>query len=252
MSTSFANHVSVVTGGSTGIGLSIAQALVARGAKRVYITGRSEHSLKAAAAHLGEAAIAVISDVSSLSDLVRLKDEIEKNGDRLDSVFANAGICEKNEFGSTEEADYDKTFDINVKGVFYTVQTLLPLVKDGASLVLTASICANNGMEGLSLYNASKAAVRSFARTWANDLRGRKIRVNALSPGFTLTPLMENGLHMGAAEIEAMKDAVGGQVPLGYMAGPDEIATAGLFLASEDARYVNGIELTVDGGVSQI
>lgn len=132
------------------------------------------------------------------------------------------------------------------------VQTLLPLVKDGASLVLTASICANNGMEGLSLYNASKAAVRSFARTWANDLRGRKIRVNALSPGFTFTSLFENGLKMSDAEIEALKGHVVGQVPLGHMAEPAEIATAALFLASTDANYVNGIELTVDGGVSQI
>lgn len=193
-----------------------------------------------------------MSDVSSFSDLGKLKAEIEKHGDRLDSVFANAGICEKNEFGKTSEDAFDKPFDINVKGVFFTVQTLLPVVNDGASLVLTASICANNGMEDLSLYNASKAAVRSFARTWANDLRNRKIRVNALSPGFTFTSLFENGLQMSGVEIEALKDHVAGQVPLGYMAEPAEIATAALFLASTDARYVNGIEMTVDGGVSQI
>jgi NAD(P)-dependent dehydrogenase (short-subunit alcohol dehydrogenase family) len=252
MSTKFSNHVSVVTGGSTGIGFSIAQALIEQGAKRVYITGRSARTLNEAAARLGNAAVAVISDVSSLPDLEKLKKAIDAHGDRLDSVFANAGICEKNEIGKTEEAEFDKTFDINVKGVFFTVQTLLPLVKDGASLVLTASICANNGMEGLSLYNASKSAVRSFARTWANDLRGRKIRVNALSPGFTLTPLMENGLHLNDAEIEALKDYAAQEVPLGYMAEPAEIATAALFLASQDAKYVNGTELTVDGGISQI
>ncbi len=244
--------MAVVTGGSTGIGFSIAQALVAQGAKRVYITGRTAKTLHEAAAQLGQAAVAVISDVSSLSDLAKLKAEIDKHGDRLDSVFANAGICEKNDFGNTGEAEFDKTFDINVKGVFFTVQTLLPLVKDGASVVLTASICANNGMEGLSLYNASKSAVRSFARTWANDLRDRKIRVNALSPGFTLTPLMENGLQMGKAEIEALKEFAAAQVPAGYLADPAEIASAALFLASEDAKFVNGIELTVDGGVSQI
>jgi NAD(P)-dependent dehydrogenase (short-subunit alcohol dehydrogenase family) len=252
VSTKFLNHVSVVTGGSTGIGFSIAEALVAQGAKRVYITGRSAKTLNEAASQLGKAAVAVVSDVTSLSDLEKIKAEIEKQGDKLDSVFANAGICEKNEMGNTSEAVFDKSFDINVKGVFFTVQSLLPLVKDGASLVLTASICANNGMAGLSLYNASKAAVRSFARTWANDLRDRKIRVNALSPGFTLTPLMQNGLGMGDAEIEALKEYTAREVPLGYMAESAEIATAALFLASEDAKYVNGIELTVDGGLSQI
>lgn len=140
---------------------------------------------------------------------------------------------------------------MNVKGVFFTVQTLLPLMKDGASIVLTASICANNGMEGLSLYNASKSAVRSFARTWANELKDRKIRANALSPGFTRTPLMDNGLKMDESQIQALKDHVAQIVPLGYMAQPEEIATAALFLASADAKYVNGVELTVDGGLSQ-
>ncbi len=252
MSFKFSNHVAVVTGGSSGIGFSIAQALILQGVKRVYITGRSAGSLKEATARLGEAAVAVVSDVSSPSDLKKLKDEIERRGDRLDCVFANAGICEKNEIGKTKEIEFDRTFDINVKGVFFTVQTLLPLVKDGASLVLTASICANSGMERLSLYNASKAAVRSFARSWANDLRDRKIRVNALSPGFTFTSLFENGLRMSVGEIEALKEDVGGKVPLGYMAEPAEIASAALFLASNDGRYVNGIEMTVDGGVSQI
>jgi NAD(P)-dependent dehydrogenase (short-subunit alcohol dehydrogenase family) len=252
VSRKFENHVSVVTGGSTGIGFSIAQGLIAEGARRVYITGRSAGTLNEAAALLGGAAVPVVSDVSSFSDLEKLKGEIEERGDTLDSVFANAGICEKNEFGNTAEADFDRTFDINVKGVFFTVQTLVPLVKDGASLVLTASICANNGMEGLSLYNASKSAVRSFARTWANELRGRKIRVNALSPGFTLTPLMKNGLNMGEAEIQALRDFAAREVPLGYMAEPAEIAAAGLFLASQDASYINGIELTVDGGLEQI
>ena len=132
------------------------------------------------------------------------------------------------------------------------MQTLLPLLDDGAAVVLTASICSSNGMAELSAYNASKAAVRSFARTWTNDLRGRKIRVNALSPGFTLTPLMDNSLKLNAAQIDSMKEHVAQAAPLGYMATPDEIASAGLFLASADARYITGIELTVDGGVSQI
>ncbi|MCB5196792.1 SDR family oxidoreductase [Deefgea salmonis] len=252
MSGKFLNQVAVVTGGSTGIGFAIAKALLTEGAKRVYITGRSAKSLDEATATLGDAAISVVSDVSSLANLQTLKHEIEKRGDQLDAVFANAGIAENNFFGETTEADFGKTFDINVKGVFFTVQTLLPLVKDGASVVLTASMVANKGMENFSLYSASKAAVRSFARSWANDLKGRKIRVNALSPGFTRTPIMENGLKWDEAQIEAFKNYAEGVVPLGYVAQPEEIATAALFLASNDARYVNGIELTVDGGLTQI
>lgn len=252
MSEKFLNKVAIVTGGSTGIGFSIAEALITEGARRVYVTARTAHSLDRAVAELGERAIAVVSDVASFSDLQKLKNAIESQGDQLDAIFANAGICEKNRFGETTEVDFDKTFDINVKGVFFTVQTLLPLLGDGGSVVLTSSICSSNGMEELSLYNASKAAVRSFARTWANDLKGRKIRVNAISPGFTRTPLMENGLKMDESQIDTLKEFTAQTVPLGYMAQPEEIATAALFLASEDARYVNGVELTVDGGYSQV
>jgi NAD(P)-dependent dehydrogenase (short-subunit alcohol dehydrogenase family) len=248
----FTNQVAVVTGGSTGIGFAIAQELIVSGAKRVYITGRSTKSLSEAALALGDKAVAVMSDVAQQADLQKLKAEIEKHGDSLDMVFANAGIAEENHFGQTIEAEFDKTFDINVKGVFFTVQTLLPLLKDGGSVVITASIVANKGMPNLSLYNASKAAVRSFARSWANDLKGRKIRVNALSPGLTRTPIMENGLKMDAKKIAALSAYAAEVVPLGYVAQPQEIATAALFLASNDARYVNGVELTVDGGYSQI
>jgi NAD(P)-dependent dehydrogenase (short-subunit alcohol dehydrogenase family) len=252
MSAPFTNQVAVVTGGSTGIGFAIAQALITRGAKRVYITGRSAKTLDEAALALGSKAVAVVSDVAQQADLQKLKAEIEKHGDSLNTVFANAGIAEENHFGETAEAEFDKTFDINVKGVFFTVQTLLPLLKDGGSVVITASIVANKGMPNLSLYNASKAAVRSFARSWANDLKARKIRVNALSPGLTRTPIMENGLKWDAEKIAGLSTYAAEVVPLGYVAQPDEIATAALFLASEDARYVNGVELTVDGGLSQI
>lgn len=252
MSHRFTNQVAVVTGGSTGIGLAIAKALLAEGAKRVYVTGRTLKTLDEAASLLGEDAICVVSDVAKLCDLQKLKSEIEKRGDRLNAIFANAGVAENNCFGETTEDAFAQTFDINVKGVFFTVQTLLPLLTDDASIVLTASIVANKGMENLSLYNASKAAVRSFARSWANDLRERKIRVNAISPGFTRTPIMENGLKMDAAQIAALSDHAATVVPLGYMAQPDEIASAALFLISADARYINGIELTVDGGFSQI
>lgn len=252
MSGQFADQVAVVTGASTGIGFAIAQGLIAEGAKRVYITGRSAATLEAAAAKLGERAVAVISDVARQADLDKLKATIEAGGDQLDSVFANAGICEKNPLGETTEAAYFNLFDINVKGVFFTVQTLMPLLKDGASIVLTASICSSNGMEGLSLYNASKAAVRSFARTWANELKSRKIRANVLSPGFTRTPLMDNGLKMSESDIAALRQHVEHITPLGYMAQPEEIASSALFLASADAKYVNGVELMVDGGLSQI
>ncbi|WP_223538155.1 SDR family oxidoreductase [Pseudomonas sp. GL-B-16] len=252
MSGKFINQIAVVTGGSTGIGFAIAQALVAEGAKRVYITGRSAATLDAAVTTLGDKAVAVVSDVAKQADLDALKALIELRDGQLDAVFANAGVCEKNPVGETTEAAYYNMFDINVKGVFFTVQTLLPLMKDGSSIVLTASICSSIGMEGLSLYNASKAAVRSFARTWANELKGRKIRVNALSPGFTRTPLMDNGLKMDESEIDSLKDHIAQIVPLGYMAQPEEIASSALFLASADARYVNGVELMVDGGLTQI
>jgi len=252
MSGKFFNQVAVVTGGSTGIGYAIAHALIAEGAKRVYITGRSAATLDTAVTTLGEKAIAVVSDVTQQTDLDALKTLVEQQEGQLDVLFANAGICEKNPIGETSEATYYNTFDINVKGVFFTVQTLLPLLKDRAAIVLTASICSSNGMEGLSLYNASKAAVRSFARTWANELKDRKIRVNALSPGFTRTPLMDNGLNMDESQIQALAEHVAQITPLGYMAQPEEIASSALFLASEDARYVNGVELMVDGGLSQV
>ena len=248
----FTNQVVAITGGSTGIGLATAQAFLAAGAKRVYITGRNAKSLDAAVSQLGERAIAVVSDVAKLADIETLKSAIESHGDQLDVVFANAGIAENNGFGNTSEAEFDKTFDINVKGMFFTVQTLLPLLKDGGSVVLTASIVANKGMPNLSLYNASKAAVRSFARSWANDLKGRKIRVNAVSPGYTRTPIFENGLKMDESQIAAFYEHAKQAVPLGYVAQPEEIAPAVLFLASPAASYVNGIEFTLDGGLAQV
>jgi NAD(P)-dependent dehydrogenase (short-subunit alcohol dehydrogenase family) len=252
MSMKFSNQVAVVTGGSTGIGLAIAKALLNEGAKRVYITGRSAKSLDAAASILGPAAVAVVSDVAQQEDLNKLKSEIESRSDQVDALFANAGIAETNQLGATSEDEFAKTFDINVKGVFFTVQTLLPLLKEGSAVVLTASIVASKGMPNLSLYSASKAAVRSFARSWANDLRSRKIRVNALSPGYTRTPIMENGLKLSEEQIAGLYEHAKETVPLGYVAQPDEIASAALFLASSEAGYINGVELMVDGGLTQI
>jgi NAD(P)-dependent dehydrogenase (short-subunit alcohol dehydrogenase family) len=248
----FANQIALVTGGSTGIGYAIAKALLDQGAKRVYLTGRSAPTLEEAAKSLGTGAVTLISDVVRLDDLQVLKEEIVGRGDGLDMIFANAGIAENNLFGQTTEGEFAKTFNINVRGIFFTVQTLLPLLKDAGAIILTGSIVGNKGMEKLSLYNASKAAVRSFARSWSNDLKDRKIRVNCLSPGFTRTPIMENGLKLDATQIEGLKDYVRSAVPLGAMAHPDEIASAALFLASNEARYITGIELTVDGGFTMI
>ena len=248
----FDQQVIVVTGGSSGIGLAIARAAINEGARRVYITGRSRETLDSALEMLGERAIALVSDVSRSSDLARLRAEIEKQGYSLDAVFANAGIAASNTLGATSEEQYDELFGINVKGVLLTVQTLLPLMVDGSSLVLTSSIVSGKGMENLSLYSASKAAVRSFARSWANDLKGRGIRVNALSPGFTRTPIMKNGLKWNDEQIAAFDEQAKTLVPLGHVATPESIASAALFLASGDADYVNGVELAVDGGFSQI
>jgi NAD(P)-dependent dehydrogenase (short-subunit alcohol dehydrogenase family) len=248
----FENQVVAITGGSTGIGLAAAKAFLEEGAARVYITGRTSATLEAAARGLGERVVAVVADVAQAEGRDRLQAEIATRHDRLDVVFANAGVAEKNIFGETAEAEFDHTFGINVKGLFFTVQSLLPHLRDGGAVVLNASIVANKGLPELSLYNASKAAVRSFARSWANDLKARNIRVNAVSPGITRTPILENGLKMDADQIAGMEAYARDAVPAGRFARPEEIAQAVLFVASRDASYVNGIELTVDGGLSQI
>ncbi|TCV55116.1 NAD(P)-dependent dehydrogenase (short-subunit alcohol dehydrogenase family) [Agrobacterium tumefaciens] len=252
MSGLFSGQVVVVTGGSTGIGFSVARLFLEGGASAVYVTGRNSANLDAAVAKLGEGAIGFVSDVAKLSDLEQLKARIEADGRKVDVLVANAGIAENNDLGATHEALYDRIFDINVKGVFYTVQTLLPVLKDGGSIVLTGSIVGNKGMEKLSAYNASKAAVRSFARSFANDLKAREIRVNTVSPGVTRTPIMENGLKMDDEKIAGFKAYLKDAAPIGRMADPDEIAEAVLFLASSKASYITGVELSVDGGLAQI
>ena len=248
----FQNQIVAVTGGSTGIGYSAAEAFVAEGAARVYITGRTAGTLQAAADRLGNRAVAVVADVGTSAGRQALKAAIEANGDRLDVVFANAGIAEFNTFEETDEAFFDRTFAINVKGVYFTVQSLLPLIKDGGSVVLTGSIVGNKGMPNLSVYNASKAAVRSFARSLANDLKARKIRVNTLSPGATRTPIMDHGLKLGTDGIADFEAMLAANAPAGRMGVPAEIAEAALFLASPAASYVNGVELSVDGGLAQV
>jgi NAD(P)-dependent dehydrogenase (short-subunit alcohol dehydrogenase family) len=251
MSQRFQGKTIVVTGGSTGIGLASAQAFLNEGAARVYITGRNEATLAEAAAKLGPKSVAVAGDVANLSDLEKLKAKIEGAGDRLDVIFANAGVAETNALGETSEAQFDRIFGVNVKGLFFTTQTLLPLLRDGGAIVLTASIAGSTGFAGFSLYNATKAAVRSFARTWSNDLKGRGIRVNAVSPGVTETPII-HGLKLTEEQIAGFIAHVQATAPSGRVASPEEIAAPVLFLASSDASYVNGAELSVDGGLAQV
>lgn len=246
MSGKLSGKVALVTGGSSGIGLATARRFVEEGA-RVYITGRREAELAAAAGSIGAGVTAVRGDVSDLADLDRLYARIGEEQGRLDVVFANAGLGEFAPLGEVTEAHFDKIFGVNVKGLVFTVQKALPLLPDGASVILNASIVSVKGMPNFSVYSASKAAVRSFARTWSVDLRGRRIRVNALSPGFIPTPAYE---YLGITD-ETVEAAVG-SIPLGRTGTSEEIAKAALFLASDDSSYVSGIELFVDGGYAQI
>jgi NAD(P)-dependent dehydrogenase (short-subunit alcohol dehydrogenase family) len=248
----FKSKTIVITGGSTGIGLSSAIEFANRDAAKIYITGRNLETLNEAKEKIGNICVIFQGDVARIDDCEKLAQLIQSNNDKIDVIFANAGIAENNNFGATTPEEFDKIFDINVRGLFFSVQSLLHLMVDEGAIILTSSIVGNKGMAKLSLYNASKAAVRSFARSWANDLRGRKIRVNTLSPGVTLTPIMKNGLKMNDEAIKGFQDYLKDAAPLGRMAQPIEIAKAAIFLASNDASYINGIELSVDGGLAQI
>ncbi len=250
--TTFDKQCALVTGASSGIGLATARALLAQGARRVYLVGRNADRLASAAHALGERAIALPGDVASLADLEQIAGAIAARGDTLDILFANAGVAVNNELGATDEAAYAHIFDINVRGVFFTVQTLLPLLRDGASVILNASVAGFKGLPNLSVYNASKAAVRSFARSWSVDLKPRAIRVNAISPGITHTPILQHGLGLDQSGIDGLESFVSAGAPSGRMAQPEEIAAAVLFLASGAASYVNGAELCADGGFAQV
>ena len=241
--------VALVTGGNSGIGLATARQFVNEGAY-VIITGRREPEL-AAVKEIGRNVTAVRGDVSNLDDLERLFAQIQREKGRLDIVFANAGVAKYAPLGTITEDFYDSIFDVNVKGLLFTVQKALPLLPDGASIILNASIVASKGLGANSVYSATKAAVRSFARTWTTDLKARRIRVNAVSPGATDTPGLNDLLASGEAGQERLK-TLSTSIPLGRLGTPDEVARAVVFLASDDSSYITGTELFVDGGFAQV
>ncbi len=243
--------IALITGGSSGIGLATAQEFVKQGAY-VYITGRRKAELDKAVKAIGEKHVtAVQADASKLPDLDRLIDKIKAEKGRLDVVFANAGGGEFAPLGAITEEHYDKTFNTNVKGLLFTVQKALPLIPDGGSIILNASIVSQKGVPAFSVYSATKAAVRSFARSWTQDLKDRKIRVNAISPGPIDTPILD-GLGRTEEERKGIKNQFASIVPLGRMGQPEEIAKAAVFLGSEDASFIAGAELFVDGGAAQV
>ena len=246
----FTNKVVVVTGGTSGIGLATATAFAAEGAS-VFITGRRQEALDAALKQIGGRVTGVRGDMASLADIDRLYDAVQQKHAQIDVVFANAGGGEMVPLGAITEEHYQKTFDTNVKGVLFTVQKALPLLKDGASVILTSSTTSISGTPAFSVYSATKAAVRNFARNWILDLKDRRIRVNAISPGVTDTAGL-NELFGGGDQAEGTKDYLAGLIPAGRVGQPGEIAKAVLFLASDDASFVNGVELFVDGGMAQI
>lgn len=250
MSKKFAGKIAVVTGGSTGIGLATAKRFIQEGMDHVLITGRHKEALDAAAAEIGNNVTRIQGDVGNLSELDRLYDAVKKDNRPLDIIFANAGVAKLAQFGTVDEKFFDLHFNANVKGLFFSVQKGLPLMKSGGSIILTGSIADSKGFPAMSVYSATKGAVRSFARSWTNDLRDRRIRVNVLSPGHIDTPIMES-LRQGEA-LARMKQEMANNVPLGRLGDPDEIAKAVSFLASDEASYVSGVELFVDGGVAQI
>ncbi len=243
--------IAVVTGGNSGIGLATAQRFVAEGAY-VFITGRRQSELEAAVKQIGKSATAVQGDVSNLADLDRFYATVKQQKGHVDVLFANAGTGEIGPLGAITEEQFDKTFNANVKGLLFSVQKALPLLKDGSSIILNASMVSSTGSPGLAVYSASKAAVRSFARTFTSDLKDRKIRVNAVSPGVIPSPGYRNSLGWTDEQIQQYVDSVVGKIPLGRTGTLDEVAKAVTFLASDESSYVAGIELFVDGGMTQV
>src|SRR5216683_7763147 len=242
--------IALVTGGNGGIGLATAKQFVNEGAY-AFITGRRDTELAAAVKEIGRNVTGIQGDVSNLGDLDRLYAQMKREKGKLDIVFANAGVAKFAAFGTITEELYDWTFDINVKGLLFTVQKALPLLPDGASIILNSSVVGSKGLPINSVYSATKAAIRSFARTWTTDLKDRRIRVNAVSPGSIDTPGLSNLLASSETGQQRLK-MISTNVPLGRLGTADEIAKAVVFLASDDASYVTGTELFVDGGFAQV
>ena len=242
--------IALITGGNSGIGLATAKRFVNEGAY-VFVTGRRDTELAAAVKEIGHGVTGVQGDVSNLGDLDRLFTQIKQEKGRLDIVFANAGIAKYARFGEISEELYDSIFDVNVKGLLFTVQKALPLLPDGASIILNASVVGSKGLSSNSVYSATKAAIRSFARTWTTDLKDRHIRVNAVSPGTIDTPGLSELLASSQVG-EQRRKMISTSIPLGRFGTPDEIAKAVVFLASDDSSYVSGAEIFVDGGFAQV
>jgi len=243
--------VAVITGGNSGLGLATAERFVAEGAY-VFITGRRQAELDAAVKRLGKNVSGVQGDISNLGDLDRLYASVKEQKGRIDILFANAGLGAFVPLGAITEEHYHKTFDINVKGTLFTVQKALPLLSEGGSIVINGSIASIKGFPAFSVYAATKAALRSFARTWSGELKDHKIRVNVISPGTVITPGYKNSLGLNDEQIKQFELQAAATAPLGRAGTPDEIAKAVLFLASDDSSYITGIELFVDGGSAQL
>ncbi len=251
MSHKLSGKIALITGGSSGLGLATAMRFIAEGAY-VFITGRRQAELDAAVKELGPNVTAIRGDISNLADLDLLFAIIKEQKGRLDILFANAGRGDFAPLGQITEEHFDKAFDINVKGTLFTVQKALPLMPDGAAIVVNGSMVSIKGLPAFSVYAATKAALRSFARTWAVDLKDRKIRVNVVSPGTVVTPAYKSELGLSDKQIEEFTAQAAAVTPLGRAGTPDEIAKAVVFLASDDSSYITGIELFVDGGAAQI
>lgn len=243
-------RVAVVTGGNSGIGLASAIRLHAEGA-RVAITGRDPKTLDAAVSAIGAGTVALQSDVSKLEDIERLFSTVEARLGKIDVLFANAGIARFAPYSASQAALFDELFATNVRGVFFTLQKAIPHLNDGAAVILNTSVVASKGTENMGIYAATKAAVRSFARTAAAELQGRNIRVNAVAPGPIATPIFGRS-GLSKEQIDGFKAGISARVPLGRIGRPEEIAGAVAFLASDDASYITGVELNVDGGMGQI
>ena len=245
------NKVALITGGSSGIGLATAKRFIHEGAK-VVITGRNEDALNQAIQILGDNnAIAIASDSGDLNHHDALFSTIEKQYGKLDIVFANAGIILLSDFPGSTERDFDRQFNINVKGTFFTVQKALPLMSKGGSIILTSSVAHHKGLDGHNIYAATKAALRSFARSWTTDLKDRGLRVNCLSPGPIAPPIFSK-MGVSEAERELFDMQVASRIPAGRFGLPEEVAAAALFLASDESSFISGIDLSVDGGMGQI